>query len=131
MEDYKCQNCYRSFKVDKADGFECPLCKTPQKPKKSKYCNNRTMANGVAYHSKKEAKFALELDILKKLGEVKYWLEQIPIKLPGKVKYLIDFQVFYSDGSVKYIDVKGFSTQIYKMKKKQVEELYPIKITEI
>ena len=60
-----------------------------------------------------------------------FFLRQIPIRLPGKVKYVCDFQVFWKDGTVTFEDVKGYKTAMYKRNKKQVEEIYPIKITEI
>ena len=39
--------------------------------------------------------------------------------------------VFWKDGTVTIEDVKGFKTPMYILKKKQVEEVYPIEIIEI
>ena len=48
--------------------------------------------------------------------------------LPGGVTYRADFIIFWSDGNVTIEDVKGFETSEFKLKKKMVEELYPINI---
>jgi len=46
------------------------------------------------------------------------------------VKYRVEFMEVWSDGRVRYVDVKGVRTQVYIMKKKQVEALYPVVIEE-
>jgi hypothetical protein len=86
---------------------------------------------GIKFASKKEFKRFQELELLKKYGEVVFFLRQVPMHLTAGVKYILDFQVFWSDGNVTFEDVKGMRTPMYKLKKKQVESLYPIKITEI
>lgn len=98
---------------------------------KSKFKAKRTEYNGVVYDSKKEAKYAEQLDLRKKSGEIIMVLRQVPFDLPGGVKYRVDFQEFRSDGTVHFIDVKGVRTKTYILKKKMVEELYPIIIEEV
>jgi hypothetical protein len=98
---------------------------------KSKYNAKKTEYNGVKYDSIKEAKYAQDLDLLVRKGEVLFYLRQVPIDLPGKVKYRVDFQEFHSDGTIHFVDVKGVRTKTYIMKKKQVEDLYPITIEEV
>lgn len=85
----------------------------------------------IKFASKKEAKRYLELQALKKLGEVVFFLRQTPFHLTGGVKYVCDYLVFWKDGKVTIEDVKGMKTAMYKLKRKQVETLYPITITEI
>jgi hypothetical protein len=82
------------------------------------------------FGSKKEAKYYRELKLRVLAGDVIFFLMQVPFDLPGKVKYRIDFQEFHSDGTVHFVDVKGQKTPMYKLKKKQVEDLYPIIIEE-
>lgn len=65
---------------------------------------------------------------LKRSGHVLFFLRQVPFHLPGNTKYVCDFQVFNSDGTVCFVDVKGFETTEFKLKKKQVEAIYPITI---
>lgn len=91
----------------------------------------KAIRDGITFHSKKEAKYYDELVLLKASGEVLFFLRQVPFHLPGSVKYLCDFQVFWKDGNVSFVDVKGMKTATYIMKKKMVEALYPIKLTEI
>lgn len=85
----------------------------------------------IKFASKKEAKRYLELQSLKRLGEVVFFLRQTPFHLTGGVKYVCDYLVFWKNGEVTIEDVKGMRTDMYKLKKKQVEILYPITITEI
>ena len=50
---------------------------------------------------------------------------------PDAYKYVCDFQVYWANGDITFEDVKGVKTPMYLLKKKQVEALYPITITEI
>lgn len=100
-------------------------------PKRSKYGAERQTVDGINFDSKKEALRYIELKSLRVKGEVAWFLMQVPFRLPGNTTYRADFLVFWSDGSVTIEDVKGMRTQTYKLKKRQVEELYPITITEI
>lgn len=85
--------------------------------------------DGIKFASKKEGKYYQQLKTLKKSGKILFFLRQTPIHLPGSTKYVVDFTVFYSDGTVEFVDVKGMQTDMFKLKKKQVEDLYPIEIT--
>lgn len=90
-----------------------------------------TELDGIKFASKKEAKRYRELELLKKSGELVFFLRQVPFHLAGNVKYLSDFLCFWKDGTVTIEDVKGIKTPMYLLKKKQVEAIYPIEITEI
>lgn len=87
--------------------------------------------DGKKFDSKKEARYYLSLKKRQEAGEVLFFLRQVPFDLPGNVKYRLDFLEFHSDGTVHAIDVKGFKTDIYILKKKQVEAVYPIIIEEV
>jgi len=89
-----------------------------------------TELDGKKFDSKKEGKYYSELKLRKAAGEVVFFLRQVPFDLPGNVKYRVDFQEFRSDGTVHFIDVKGYKTPEYIMKKKMVEDLYPVIIEE-
>lgn len=86
-------------------------------------------ADEFNFSSKAERAYYQKLKLLQKAGEIIFFLMQVPFHLPGKTKYIVDFQVFYSDGTVDFVDVKGVETEVFKLKKRQVEEIYPIKIT--
>lgn len=104
-------------------------------PSRSKFGNKVTEYKGVKYHSKKEAHYAMMLDALIKRGEVLSWQGQVsfPIVI-GEAKictYICDFVVEYSDGRQEVVDVKGFKTDIYRLKKKLVEALFDVRIIEV
>lgn len=97
-------------------------------PRRSKYAAQPTEVDGIRFDSKAEARFYLQLKAQVEAGEVAYFLRQVPIHLPGRTRYVVDFLVFEASGRVRYIDVKGMETQTFRLKKRQVEDLYPIQI---
>lgn len=93
-----------------------------------KFSAKPTTIDDIRFSSKKEAKYYVDLKCRQASGEVLFFLRQTPFHLPGNVKYLCDFTVFKSNGDVEFVDVKGFETEIFKLKRKQVEAIYPIEI---
>ena len=83
------------------------------------------------FSSKSEHEFFLHLIEMQKANEVLFFLMQVPIKLPGNTKLVVDFQVFYTNGTVEFIDVKGMETEVFKIKKREVEAIYPFKILKV
>ena len=98
---------------------------------KHKFFAVRSESDGFKFASKKELRRYLELKMLCQAGEVSFFQMQSPFHLTGGVKYVCDFQVYWSNGDITFEDVKGIKTPMYILKKKQVEQLYPITITEI
>lgn len=72
------------------------------------------------YDSLKEASYAMELDWRIKAGEVKSWSTQhkfsLDINETHICNYYIDFRVELTDGSIEYVEVKGFETDLWRMK---------------
>lgn len=72
------------------------------------------------FHSKKEAQFCEELDWRLKAGEIKtYELQpKIDIRINGKHwrNYYCDFKVIDKHDQIIYVEVKGFETEVWKMK---------------
>jgi len=93
-----------------------------------KYNAVKTDVDGIRFDSKKEARYYVNLKLRKEAGDVVFFLRQVPFHLPGNVTYRVDFQEFLADGTVRFVDVKGFSTKTFVMKKKMVESLYPVEI---
>ena len=93
-----------------------------------KYKAVQTIFDGIKFPSKKEANYYLQLKALVNSGLVVFFLRQVPFHLPGEIIYRVDFQEFWSNGDVRFIDVKGMDTPMSKLKRKQVENLYPVKI---
>ena len=97
---------------------------------KSKYNNNKIKYQGLTFDSKKEFEYYLILKDKEKRGLVFNLKRQVPLEIqPAFVDktgvkhmaiiYKADF--VYTDrltGTERYIDVKGFRTEVYKLKKK-------------
>lgn len=99
--------------------------------KNHKYNAKAVVIDNIRFSSKKEAKYYSELKLAQKSGELSYFLRQVPFDLPGGIKYRVDFAEFWKNGDIRYVDVKGYKTKEYIIKKKLVESLYPVKIIEI
>lgn len=95
----------------------------------SKYHARKTVLDGVQYHSQKEAKYAGELMLRVRCGELKSWRAQVPIDLTVKGKkictYTIDFVEMYPNGEEMWTEVKGFETEAWRLKWKLFCALYP------
>ena len=98
---------------------------------KSKYKSVRSKTDGINFDSKLEAKYYQHLMLLKKAGDILFFLRQVPFDLPGNVKYRCDFVIFWKNGIIEFVDVKGYQTDTYKLKKKMVQDLYPVEIREV
>lgn len=92
-----------------------------------KYHAVSTKRDGKNFDSKMESRYYELLKLRQKAGEVLFFLRQVPFDIPGG-KYVSDFLVFLSDGTAEFIDVKGMDTPMSKLKRKAVEELYPVEI---
>lgn len=101
------------------------------KRQRHKYNAKKTELDGIKFDSKKEASYYTKLKLLQRAGEVVFFLRQVPFHLPGGVRFVCDFQVFWADGTVTFDDPKGYLTDVYKLKKRQVESSYPVEIREI
>lgn len=93
-----------------------------------KYGAKPTKIDEKRFDSKLEARYYCQLKIRQAAGEVIFFLMQVPFCLAGGVRYVCDFQVFLSDGTVEFVDTKGRDTPMSILKRKQVEDLYPIEI---
>ncbi len=108
------------------DFYKKKAKRVPAKP--GKYRNVPVLIDGIRFASKEEGKYYL---YLKNDKNVHHFLRQTPFHLPGGVRYYLDFLVFYGDGApfrMVHVDVKGIETPVFKIKKRQVEEIYRIKI---
>jgi len=96
--------------------------------RRSKFANRSTEYNGIVYHSKKEATYAVELDFRVKAKDIKSWDRQVKVelKIKGKLitRYFLDFLIQHNDGTIEYVEVKGFETDVWKLKWKMFEALY-------
>ncbi len=96
--------------------------------KRNKFGAVKQTYNGYSYHSKKEAGYAMELDWRIKAGEVKEWTRQhrLDLRVNGELicKYYIDFRAELTDGTIEYIEVKGFETDVWRLKWKLTKAIF-------
>lgn len=108
---------------------------TTIKVNRSKYNNQKTIVDGIAFDSKKEATRYGQLKLMEMAGNIMDLKLQfvMPYELDGKriFKYICDFAYFdRGKNTMIFEDVKGMKTPVYKLKKKLIENMYKIKITE-
>jgi len=93
----------------------------------NKYKAEKQTFGGRSYHSKKEADYAVQLAWRKKAGEIKEVIPQykLDIRVNGKhiTNYFIDFKVVLADDTVELIEVKGFETDLWRLKWRLTEAL--------
>lgn len=109
-----------------------------QKPRSSKYRNQKTEVDGIIFDSKKEAGRYQELKTLEQAGKIRDLKLQpkYPLKVNGKLvaNYIGDFAYWDAQSLISVVeDVKSLptKTRVYRLKKKLVEALYGIIITEV
>ena len=80
------------------------------------------------YDSKFEGGKAQELELLKKAKQIKDYQTQvkIPLEVNGYhiCNYYIDFVIEHLDGMTEFLECKGFSTDVWKLKWKLFEAIY-------
>ncbi|MEI4617648.1 DUF1064 domain-containing protein [Bacillus cereus] len=101
----------------------------------SKYNNKKVDLDGHVFDSKAEANYYECLKIRHVKGEVEGFELQPIFKLQPVFKkqdksfqaitYIADFLVYLPNGEVEVIDIKGFITQTFALKKKMFEYTYP------
>lgn len=104
----------------------------------SKYKNKKVILNGIEFDSQIESKYYLYLLEQQKKGIVSEFLMQKEYiifegydkngKKVRPIKYKADFEVHYPDGHIEVIDIKGFETKDFNIKKKLFEFRYPFEL---
>lgn len=104
----------------------------------SKYGAKKTIVDGITFDSDMEARYYAHLQRLKGQGEIKEFTMQPAFVLlegftkHGKkhlpIKYKADFEVWYEDGTHVVVDVKGFETSDFKLKKKLYASRYDVEL---
>ena len=108
----------------------------------AKYHNKKTTHDGYTFDSIKEKNYYIKLKLLEKAGKIKE-LElqkefelQPSFKLNKKTSRRITYKADFTfktieDDKLHVIDVKGYRTDVYMLKKKLFEYKYQIEIEEI
>lgn len=104
--------------------------------RQNKYGAKRVEVDGIVFHSQKEARRYSQLKLMERAGEIEN-LELQPrfdFVLNG-VKigfYKADFQyIRLSDGVPVIEDVKGYKTDVYRLKKRMVAAFHGRNIVEV
>ena len=98
---------------------------------RSKYGARKTKVDGHVFDSEKEANYYQELKMRLQANDIKGFCLQPIFILADGLKYKADFVVFNNDGTSEIIDVKGFKTKEYIVKKKVFEDKFNLKIKEV
>lgn len=104
----------------------------------SKYNSRKVIVDGITFDSEMESRYYAHLMRLKGYGEIKdFSLQPAFVLLEGftkhgkkhlPIKYRADFQIWYNDGTTEVIDIKGFETSDFKLKKKLYANKYDTKL---
>jgi hypothetical protein len=102
---------------------------------KSKYRNEKKLMCGQRFDSQKEAEYYLLLmdgkrrGVIRKIELQPEFVLQPGFRHDGKAEqaicYVADFRITYADGHVEVIDVKGYRTDVYRIKRKMLLYKYP------
>ena len=101
----------------------------------TKYNNTKVRVDGRLFDSKREAERYKELRLLERGGLITDLRLQVPFELipkqPGEraVKYVADF-VYTENGRMVVEDVKGYRTDVYRLKRRMMQAKYGITIQE-
>jgi len=94
----------------------------------NKYHSSSTQFEGITYHSKLEAAYAQELSLRERAKDIKSWERQVKLDLKVNgvhiTNYYIDFIIHHKDGHREFVEVKGFETDVWKMKWKILEATF-------
>lgn len=109
------------------------------KRKRSKYGNKQVQLDGHVFDSKAEAMYYNQLKMLNKAREILFFRIQPRYRLQDgfekngvkhrAIDYVADFEIHHKDGSLETVDVKGYKTEVFKIKQKMFEKIYPHKLT--
>lgn len=101
----------------------------------SKYNNKKVKLDNHVFDSKAEADYYSGLKIRQAAGEItsfelqpRFTLQPAFTKNGKKyqaITYSADFMVYLPNGDVEVVDIKGFITQTFALKKKMFEYKYP------
>lgn len=103
--------------------------------KESKYHAKKEKVDGIMFASRKEASRYRQLKLMERAKAIQDLSLQVTFPLVKKskygreIKYVADF-VYYEDGRMVVEDTKGYRTDVYKLKKRLMAELYGIEIRE-
>lgn len=121
---------YHKWFIDANTGDKVCLCGVTKglEVKRAKYHNHSQIYNNIAYDSKLEARYAVELDYRLRSKDIKGWERQIKLdlKINGThiTNYYIDFIVEHKDGHFEFVEIKGMVLGVWALKWKIFEATF-------
>src|SRR5690606_26292284 len=107
--------------------------------RKSKYKNKKVEIDGHVFDSIAESKYYKQLKWLEEHKQILFfrlqpcYILQEAFEKNGvkhrRIDYIADFEIHHKDGSIETIDVKGHLTDVFRMKEKLFNKIYPHKLT--
>jgi hypothetical protein len=102
----------------------------------NKYRAVKTTVAGQTYDSRKEAEYCQGLKYLERAGEIRDLKLQVPFEIFINeqliCKYIADATYYeVSDGSYHVVDVKGYRTKEFRLKKKLMKAVFNITVEEV
>lgn len=105
----------------------------------TKYNSKKVELDGIVFDSKIESKYYEYLKEQQRNRKILFFRTQ-PIyqlqesfkkynKTFRRIDYIADFEIHHLDGSIEVVDVKGYRTQTFNIKRKLFEHKYPHKLT--
>jgi anaerobic selenocysteine-containing dehydrogenase len=105
----------------------------------TKYHAKRTEIDGITFDSMAEGEYYRHLKKQQEEGKIKAFYIQPEFLLQEafekngkkyrKIQYVADFKIVYPNEDIEIIDVKGYETADFKIKRKLFEKKYPYKLT--
>lgn len=119
-----------------ADGFAPSPSATVQAARRNKYNAKRTEVDDIVFASAAEARRYSELKLCEMAGEISNLKRQVRFPIHVNATHISDYIAdftYYQDGRYVVEDVKSEPTKtpVYLLKKKLVEALYKLIITEV
>lgn len=109
--------------------------------KRTKYSNVKVVIDGIKFDSKKEGAHYYKLKDLQDAGKITNLTLQPKFDIAASVildgrrrairKYIADFSYIDDAGKLVVEDVKGYKTELYKLKRHLVKEIHGIEVVEI
>lgn len=108
----------------------------------SKFYSKKVIIDGYKFDSKKESEYYLYLKSELKKGNIydlelqKEYILQESFKLNKKTRRKITYKADFTfkttkDDKLHVVDVKGFKTEVYRLKKKLFEKRYEVELEEV
>lgn len=96
----------------------------------TKYRNKPTVIDGKRFASQKEARRYRELRLLEDAGKISNLKTQVRIQLIPGIVYVAD-ATYTENGEEVIEDVKGYRTQVYRLKAKLFKHVFGKEIKEV